>query len=278
MRWGLYPNSDNLSESSGGEPKKNSEAHKTSDVLFYGSIIAFLSGLLLLMSFASPYWLQSWATTESPFNNMGLWEFCFQDFRHPDYQFDTLFNGCHWIWGEYYRLIREKLLPGWLIVVQFFATLALMASYLGQIIIVTLLLRWPLEIILRFEFWFCGLALVLNCCTAVLMFLSVVIFYAECWSRDWLLYPNWNYPSWSYAFACFSVVGHGIAALFLYWDTIKAKERKARNKALIMQMHPQAALGFSSLPGRGLYAGGSYALGGGSAPGSHGTTGGSGYI
>ena len=161
------------------------------------------------MSFASPYWLQSWATTESPFNNMGLWEFCFQDFRHPDYQFDTLFNGCHWIWGEYYRLIREKLLPGkhsffvvvqnilksiqaslirlaehhtrhlisfsgWLIVVQFFATLALMASYLGQIIIVTLLLRWPLEIILRFEFWFCGLALVLNGCTGN-RFVAIVV-------------------------------------------------------------------------------------------------------
>ena len=82
------------------------------DVLFYGSIISFISGLLLLMSFASPYWLQSWAGTESPFENMGLWEFCFHNFRHPDYQYDTLFDGCHWIWGNEYRYIREKLLPG----------------------------------------------------------------------------------------------------------------------------------------------------------------------
>ena len=54
---------------------------------------------------------------------------------------------------------------GWLIVVQFFATLALMASYMGQCITVALLLRWPLDIILRFEVWFCGTALVLNACT-----------------------------------------------------------------------------------------------------------------
>ena len=54
---------------------------------------------------------------------------------------------------------------GWLIVVQFFATLALMASYAGQCILVALLLRWPLDIILRFEVWFCGTALVLNACT-----------------------------------------------------------------------------------------------------------------
>ena len=145
------------------------------------------------------------------------------------------------------------------------------------------------------------------------MFLSVIIFYAQCWARDWLLYPNWNYPSWSYAFACFTCVGHCIAAIFLYWvstnhthrclnfflvlhitkiylgqnfsncdvyilyikDAVKAKERKAKNKALLMQMHPQASLGFSSIGhGRQLYAGGSYATGGG----SHGATGGSGYI
>ena len=44
-----------------------------------------------------------------------------------------------------------------------------------------------------------------------------------------------------------------------------------------MQMHPQASLGFSSIGhGRQLYAGGSYAMGG--ATGSHGATGGSGYI
>ena len=87
-------------------------AYFVSDVLFYGSIISFISGILLLMSFASPYWLQSWGGTESPFENMGLWEFCFHNFRHPDYQYDTLFDGCHWVWGNEYRYIREKLLPG----------------------------------------------------------------------------------------------------------------------------------------------------------------------
>ena len=73
---------------------------------------AFVGGLLLVMSFASPYWLVSWENTESPFKNMGIWEFCFYKFRHPDYQFDHLFTGCHAVYGDEYRLIREKLLPG----------------------------------------------------------------------------------------------------------------------------------------------------------------------
>ena len=55
------------------------------------------------MSFASPYWLQSWEDTQSPFKNMGLWEFCFYKFRHPDYQFDHLFHGCHPLYGKKLR-------------------------------------------------------------------------------------------------------------------------------------------------------------------------------
>ena len=51
-------------------------------------------------------------------------------------------------------------MPGWLMVIQLFVTLALITSFLGQLVIVCLLLRVPLEWILRFEWHFCGIALV----------------------------------------------------------------------------------------------------------------------
>ena len=90
--------------------------------------------------------------------------------------------------------------------------------------------------------------------SALLLFLSICIFGGKCWDRDWLLYPNYNYVSWSYAFAVFSCMGHIIATIFLYIDCQQAKERKERNKALIMQMHPPA---FSSLHGSSYHMGGS---------------------
>jgi hypothetical protein len=52
--------------------------------------------------------------------------------------------------------------------------------------------------------------------SAVLLFLSLCIFGGMCWDRDWLLYPNYNYVSWSYAFVVFSCIGHIIAAVFLF--------------------------------------------------------------
>ncbi len=57
------------------------------------------------------------------------------------------------------------------------------------------------------------------------------------------MYPNFHYVSWSFAFAVFSCLGHIIGAIFMYIDCQQAKDRKERNKALIMQMHPP---GFAS--------------------------------
>ena len=211
-----------------------------------------------MISFTSPYWLQSWEETQSPFKNMGLWEFCFYKFRHPDYQFDHLFHGCHALYGDEYRLIREKLMPGWLMVVQLFASLALILSFLGLLILVALLLRCPLEWILRFEHPISMIAWGMNAfpgtsfgtfslswetyhlfiLIAALLFFSVVIFGSQCWNRDWLLYPNYNFVSWSYAAALFSCLFFIISAVFLAKEVRAAKERKPSNKLMLMKLKP----------------------------------------
>lgn len=110
---------------------------KFADFMVYGGLMAYFAGLLLLISFAryifspqffqatgawmrasfvflfhSPYWIQSFDETFSSFKNMGLWEYCFDNFRYPYYQFDKLFSGCNWIFSQELYVIREWLLPG----------------------------------------------------------------------------------------------------------------------------------------------------------------------
>ena len=51
---------------------------------------------------------------------------------------------------------------------------------------------------------------------ATLLFLAVSIFGGECWRRDWLMYPNFNYLSWSYGLAVIAMFFHGFAAFFVY--------------------------------------------------------------
>lgn len=82
---------------------------------------------------------------------MGLWEYCFEQFRYPYYQFDHLFDGCHHVFSQEYYVIREWLLPPWLMTVQAFVTMSFLLSFGTQAIMALQLVRWPLEFILRYE-------------------------------------------------------------------------------------------------------------------------------
>lgn len=83
---------------------------------------------------------------------MGLWEYCFYQFRYPYYpQLDKQFDGCHHIFSHEYHIMRDWLLPVWLMVVQTFVTLALLLSFFAQITIALILIRWPLRFVLHYE-------------------------------------------------------------------------------------------------------------------------------
>lgn len=61
---------------------------------------------------------------------------------------------------EYY-VIREWLLPSWLMAVQAFVTLALMFSLSAQILLACVIVRWPLRTVLQYEWIFVSLSFIL---------------------------------------------------------------------------------------------------------------------
>lgn len=75
------------------------------------SVFCLLAWILMLISFASPYWLSSVQGTYSDFVRLGLWDVCFRNYRHPQYQYDEIFSGCHWIYSTKYQKIRDWLQP-----------------------------------------------------------------------------------------------------------------------------------------------------------------------
>lgn len=58
-------------------------------------------------------------------------------------------------------MIREWLLPGWLMAVQSFVTLALILSLTSQVILACVIVRWPLRPILRYEWIFVTCAFIM---------------------------------------------------------------------------------------------------------------------
>lgn len=223
----------------GTTSSEKNEYPKASNGLVFGSTITFLGSAILLMAFCSPYWIESYEESNSSFKNMGLWEYCFKDFRYPYYQFPKTFSGCHNIFSHEYYVIREWLVPGWLMLVQAFVTMSFILIFNALGVLALEVTRWPLKIVLQYEWIMTRISFVCVAVSAILMFLAVVIFGSNAYRRDWLMYPKFNVLSWSYSLAIVSFMIFSLAAFILHKESRKAYELRSEAKNLVMQMEMQ---------------------------------------
>jgi len=217
--------------------KTNQDYHRASNGLVAGGTLAYVGSIFLLISFISPYWVQSYEETSSAFKHMGLWQYCFDQFRYPYHQFDKMFDGCHYIYSDEYYVIREWLLPGWLLAIQAWMTLSFILSFGSLVIIALIVVRYPLRFILHYEWLLTGIVFVCTAVSSFLMFISVWLFWTQSSRRDWLMYPNFNHLSYSYYFGVFSFLIHTYASYILYYDARRAYDLRRESKNLVMQMY-----------------------------------------
>ncbi|EDX16387.1 GD24716 [Drosophila simulans] len=130
--------------------EKGDYPRATNGVVF-GAIVTFASFFVLMMTFCSPYWIESYEETRASFKNMGLWQYCFKDFVYPKYAFPKQFTGCHNIFSHEYYVIREYLLPGWLMAVQGFVTMSFIIVFLVLALLSLTIIRLPLKAVLQYE-------------------------------------------------------------------------------------------------------------------------------
>ena len=78
----------------------------------YASVFTFFSVIFTVIAFSTPYWLaHDGRSVRRNFQNLGLWEACFDRFRDPDYQYDREFRGCKWLFDEDYSFLLKMLEP-----------------------------------------------------------------------------------------------------------------------------------------------------------------------
>lgn len=214
------------------------EYHRASNAVVFGGILTYIAGLFLVMAFSSPYWMESYDASFSDFKSMGLWEYCFEHYRYPNYQFDKVFDGCNHVFSEEFYVIREFLVPGWLVVVQTFVTISLLLSLVAQGLIALVVIRFPLTFALRYEWLLSTISCI--CCTvsSILMLVAVIVFAACCGKREWLLNPKFNHLSWSYVLAVISTFFLALGAFFLYLDARSGYKVRKESRNLVMQMQP----------------------------------------
>lgn len=203
---------------------------RLSQRLHYTAELAFVSYILLIIAFASPYWLSSYDFTSSAFKRLGLWDFCFQDYRHPSYQYDMKLNGCHWIYSSVYTSVRDWLRPPWFIFVQAIVTMALCVSTIGlsaiSIIFMHFLIQYQLVILL--------IAMVCHTFTTMLLGFAVATFYLKAFEKSWIMYPEFNHVDWGFFLALFSLVGNGMSSYLYYLEVKLLKDKMLKLKRLIV--------------------------------------------
>lgn len=170
---------------------------------------------MLVVAFCSPYWLKSYDLAYLEFKSMGLWEFCFDGFHYYKHKEDVRFYGCDYIFSFNYRAIRQWMLPGWLQVVQTCVSVSLLVSIFSLLTLSLVFVRWPLMWWRRNQYEMVMVALVSDLAAAVFLALALLIFGTKSWDRNWLRYPQYNYFSWSFYAAFFSMLLLCLAALLL---------------------------------------------------------------
>jgi len=84
-------------------------------------IIAVFCHLIALIT---NYWLQSSNPHRNNFLRIGIWQACFDHYKHEHEEDGTEYNGCHDLYSDLYKNLRDWLIPGEIAV--YFPSLCLM--------------------------------------------------------------------------------------------------------------------------------------------------------
>lgn len=156
------------------------------------------------ISFASPYWFQTYPGSFNAFKNMGLWEVCFDNYMHHSDFTQEIYDGCWWVFNtdaKYWKL-REWLLPPWFISVQVMVTASLLIE-LGAVIAAALLFLHFCPIMNHeyhqtYAMFACA---ALQFLATMVMTIAVAVYGSMCGDRQWMPRPDLNFMSWGYGFA-----------------------------------------------------------------------------
>lgn len=76
-----------------------------------GFLLVGLSFVFNLIGFVSPYWLVSWSRIHTPFDHVGLWEFCLKGYVARSDPSMRSYFGCWWIFAPEFSPIQHILMP-----------------------------------------------------------------------------------------------------------------------------------------------------------------------
>lgn len=181
--------------------------------------VAFCAFTLNLTANSSDRW---WVSNRPnhEFENIGLWQMCFNRYRHRFDFYGKIYQGCWWILSpELYKLFSWLSTP-WFRCVQAFATLSMIFSLFSLIAVA--ILSFSKELAKVSSRYILGTAF-LNAISGIFMLISVIIFGLRGKDRGWM--PRWqdNWYGWSFIVAIVACVLQNLVASVLLFEGANMK-------------------------------------------------------
>merc|ERR1712198_370102 len=97
----------------------------------------------------------------------------------------------------------------------------------------------PLQTVIRHERKLLLVASFLNGIPGLMIIIIIIVFPSYCFNRDYLLYPNYIYVSWSFAMAIASFICFLASALLYKQEYDSAEEREEKKSFDSLQVEPK---------------------------------------
>ncbi|ESO85354.1 hypothetical protein LOTGIDRAFT_221390 [Lottia gigantea] len=194
----------------------------------FGLIFTIVAFICLLVSFATPNWIESFTDRSREFVKMGLWEACFNDWTYYKDYLGKRYHGCWWIFSFEYRPVWSYLNPPWLLAIQVLLTIVFMMQMITILFVVFYFLHvCPVAKEKNYVYATTGMnfvsGLVIAICTIIFGVKAEV-------DRQWLPHPDSNFLSWSFGFAVLSGFFSLFGGMCLLVESLRLSVESQRNR------------------------------------------------
>ena len=129
-------------------------------------------------------------------------------------------------------------MPPWLLAIQGLLIICIILSVLARFLSLSVVFHYPEAAWLQFGSSLLLIIGLLDLLVGVLLSVISLVFAASCWSRSWLLYPNYNYLSWGWAAALLASWAQLASSGLFLTEARSERARKADNEELLFQLEP----------------------------------------
>ncbi len=158
-------------------------------------IIGFASFVLNLAANCSSNW---WvARVPQEFERIGLWEICFNHYRHRFDYYGKIYTGCWWHFSPETTMLFSWISTPWYRVVQAFASLSMIFMLFAFILQIILTIKPIGKISSRYVLLTAGFTLT----SALFMAIAVITFGVRGKDRNWMPRFQQNWFGWSFTVA-----------------------------------------------------------------------------